>query len=124
MTPVGISPPGCHFTARRITRARAVARQATTAVGRMRVGDEGYCPVGAVYVAPASPARADQGRDVASTARFLLPESDVYSEPSPLAKLHVRRLEGGFAIRLPPGEVPSRYLPRHIPGSLPVIATE
>jgi hypothetical protein len=124
MIPVGISQPGCHLTTHRITRARAVARQATIAVGQMRVGDEGYCPVGAVYVAPASPTGADERRDVASTARFLLPESDVYSEPSPLAKLHVRRLEDGFAIRLPPGEVPSRYRPRPIPGSLPVIATQ
>jgi hypothetical protein len=90
----------------------------------MRVGDEGYCAVGAVYVAPASPTVPDEGRDVASTTRFLLPDSDVYSEPSPTAKVHVRRLEDGCAIRLPPGEVPSRYLPRPVPGSLPVIGTE
>jgi hypothetical protein len=94
------------------------------AVGQMRVGDEGYCPVGAVYVAPASPTGADEGRDVASTAQFLLPDSDVYSEPSPMAKVHLRRLEDGFAIRLPPGEVPSRYLPGLVPGSFPVVATE
>jgi hypothetical protein len=124
MMPVGISPPGCHLTTHRITRASAVARQATFAIGQMRVGDEGYCAVGTVYVAPASPTGPDEGRDIACTARFLLPDSDVYSEPSPLAKVHVRRLEDGFSIRLPPGEVPSRYLPRPVPGSLPVVETE
>jgi hypothetical protein len=101
-----------------------VALQATIAVGQMRVGDEGYCPVGAVYVAPASPTGPDEGRGVASTKRFLLPNSDVYSEPSPTAKVHVRRLEDGFSIRMPPGEVASRYLSRPVPGSLPVVATE
>ena len=101
-----------------------MARQATIAIGQMRVGDEGYCPVAAVYVAPASPTGADEGRDVASTAQFLLPDSDVYSEPSPMAQVHVRRLADGCAIRLPPGQVPSRYLPRLVPGSLPVVAIE
>jgi hypothetical protein len=101
-----------------------VARQATIAVGQMRVGDEGYCPVGAVYVAPASPTGADESRGVASTTRFLLPDSDIYSEPSPLAKVRVRRLEDGVEIRLPPGEVASRYLRRLVPGSFPVVATE
>jgi hypothetical protein len=124
MMPVGISPPGCHLTTRRIMRARAVARQATIAVGQMRVGDEGYCIVGALYVAPVSPTGPDEGRGVAHTAQFLLPDSDVYSEPSPTAKVHVTRLEDGFAIRLPPGEVASRYLPRPVPGSLPVVGTE
>jgi hypothetical protein len=90
----------------------------------MRVGDEGYCRVGAVYVAPASPTGADEGRGVAATTRFLLPDSDISSEPSPTAKVHVRRLEDGVEIRMPPGEVPSRYLPRPVPGSLPVVATE
>jgi hypothetical protein len=94
------------------------------AVSQMQVGDEGYCPIQAVYVAPSSPRGKDEGRDVASTSRFLLPDSEVYSESSPTAKVHVRRLEDGVAIRLPPGEVPSRYL-RHIaPGSLPVVAIE
>jgi hypothetical protein len=94
------------------------------AVGQMKVGDEGYCPFGAVYVAPSSPTGTDEGRRVAATARFLLFDSDVYCEPSPLAKVHVKRLDDGFAIRLPPGEVPSRYLRRPIPSSLPVVATE
>jgi hypothetical protein len=124
MMPVEISSPGCHLTSHRITRASAVALQATIAVGRLRVGDEGYCRVGAVYVAPASPTGADEGRGVASTTRFLLPDSDVYSEPSPMAKVHVRRLEDGIAIRMPPGEVASHYLPRPVPGSLPVVATD
>lgn len=101
-----------------------MARQATIGVGQMRVGDEGYCPLDAVYVAPSSPRGLNEGRDVASTGRFLLPESDVYPEPSPMAKVHLRRLEDGFAIRLPPGEVPSRYLPQPVPGSLPVVAVE
>src|SRR5690348_4148831 len=99
--PVGISPPGCHLTTRRIMRARAVARQATIAVGQMRVGDEGYCVVSALYVAPVSPTGPGEGRGVAHTAQFLLPDSDVYSEPSPTAKVHITRLEDGFAIRLP-----------------------
>jgi hypothetical protein len=101
-----------------------VARQATIAVGRMLVGGEGYCPLGAVYVAPSAPTGPDGGGGVASTARFLLADSDAYPEPSPMAGVHIRRLEGGFAIRLPPGEVPSRYLPRPVPGSFPVVATE
>jgi hypothetical protein len=90
----------------------------------MRVGDEGYCHAGAVFAAPADPRRPDEGRGVASTARFLFPESDVYSELSPRARIHVRRTEDGFAIRMPPAEVPSRYLRRAAPGSLPVIAVE
>ncbi len=101
-----------------------MARQATIAVGQMRVGDEGYCVVGALYVAPVSPTGPDEGRGVARTAQYLLLDSDVYSEPSPTAKVHVTRLEDGFAIRLPPGEVASRYLPRPVPGSLPVVGTE
>jgi hypothetical protein len=101
-----------------------VERQATIAIGRMRVGDEGYCAIGAVYVAPASPTGRDEGRGVAATTPFLLPDSDVCPEPSPTAKVHVRRLEDGFAIRLPPGEVASRYLPQPVPGSLSVIGTE
>jgi hypothetical protein len=101
-----------------------VARQATIAVSQMLVGEEGYCPIEALYVAPSSPSGSDVFCDVASTSRFLLPESDAYSEPSPMAKVHIRRLEDGFAIRLPPGEVPSRYLRRPVPGSLPVIAGE
>jgi hypothetical protein len=103
-------------------RARTVANQATIAVGQMRVGDEGYCPIDSVYVAPSSPRGPDEGCDVAATARFLLPDSDVCPEPSPRAKVHVRRVEDGYAIRLPPGEVASRYLRRPVPGSLPVIA--
>jgi hypothetical protein len=94
------------------------------AVSQMRVGDEGYCPVQAVYVVPSSPRGEDEGRDVASTSRFLLPDSDVYSQPSPTAKVHLRRLEDGVAIHLPPGEVPSRYLRRIVPGSIPVVAIE
>ena len=94
------------------------------AASQMQVGDEGYCPVQDVYLAPSSPRGEDEGRDVASTSRFLLPDSDVYSEPSPTAKVHVRRLEEGFAIRMPPGEVASRYLRRLVPGSFPVVATE
>ena len=101
-----------------------MASKATIAVGQMRVGDEGYCAVGAVYVAPASPSGPDEVRRVASTTRFLLPDSDVYDEPSPTAKVHVRRLDDGFAIRMPPGEVASRYLPRPVPGPLPVVGTE
>jgi hypothetical protein len=109
---------------RRIARARTVARQATIAVDQLRVGEQGYCPVEAVYLAPSSPRGPDEGRDVASTAFFVLPESDVYSEPSPTAKILVRRQEDGFVIRLPHGEVPSRYRPRPAPGSLPIIALE
>jgi hypothetical protein len=122
MIHVGISPLGCYVSTGRIARSRAVARQATIAAGQMRVGDEGYCPLDAVYVAPSSPRGPNEGRDVASTGRFLLPESEVYPEPSPMAKVHLRRLEDGFAIRLPPGEVPSRYLPQPVPGSIPVMA--
>jgi hypothetical protein len=102
----------------------AVASQPTMAVGRMRVGEGGYCPIEAVYVAPLSPKGPDEGRAVASTARFLRPDAGVYSEPSPLAKVRIRRMEDGFAIRLPPGEVPSRYLPQPGPGSVPVVTVE
>jgi hypothetical protein len=101
-----------------------MARQATISIGQMLVGDEGYCHVDTVYVAPSSPIGSDEGRNVAATCRFLLPESDVYPEPSPMAKVHVRRLEDGFAIRVPPGEVASRYLRRPVPGSFPVLAIE
>jgi hypothetical protein len=107
-----------------IARARAVASQATIAIGHMQVGDEGYCPLGAVYVAPSCSTGPDDDRNVASTARFLLPDTDVYTEPSQMAKVHIRRLEDGFAIKLPPGEVASRYLQRPVPGSLPVLAIE
>lgn len=101
-----------------------MARQATIPVGQMVVGEEGYCGIEVVYVAPSSPRGPDKGREVAATARFLLPDADVYSEPSPMAKVQIRRLEDGFAIRLPPGEVATRYLRRPDPGSLPVIAFE
>jgi hypothetical protein len=94
------------------------------AIGQMQVGDEGYCPVAAVYVAPCSPRAPAQGRDVASTARFLFPDAAVCSEASPRAKARIRRLEDGFSVRLPPGEVPSRYLRQARSGSFPVIAIE
>ena len=101
-----------------------MASQATIAIGQMQVGDEGYCPLAAVYVAPSSPRGPDQGRDVASTARFLLPDADIYSEASPRAKVRIRRLGDGFAVRLPPGEVPSRYVRQPRSGSLPIVAVE
>ncbi len=101
-----------------------MARQATIAIGQMQVGDEGYCQVNAVYVAPSSPSGTEEGRDVASTTHFLLSDADVSSEPSPMAKVHVKRLEDGFAIRVPHGEVLSRYLRQPVPGSLTVTAIE
>lgn len=100
-----------------------MASRATISVGQTQVGDEGFCPVATVYLAPSSP-RGQDGHDVATTSRFLLPDSDLWSEPSELAKVHVRRMEDGYAIRLPPGEVVTRYLPRPVPGSFLVIATE
>jgi hypothetical protein len=90
----------------------------------MQVGEEGYCSIDAMYVAPSSPPGPNEGHDVGMTARFLLPEAELYSEPSPMAKVHIRRLEDGFAITLPPGEVASRYRRCPVPGSLPVIATD
>jgi hypothetical protein len=103
---------------------RAMASRETIAVGQMQVGEEGYCRIEAIYVAPSSPRGPDESRDVAPTACFLLHDADVYSEPSPLAKLRVRRLEDGFAVRMPPGEVPSRYVRQPRPGSFPVVAME
>jgi hypothetical protein len=102
----------------------SVATQATIAANQMRVGDEGYCLIDAVYAAPSSPTGPEAGRGVASTSLFIHPDADVYPEPSPLAKVHVRRLEDGFAIRLPAGEVASRYLPQPRPESLAVVAVE
>lgn len=102
----------------------AVPSRATIAVGQLQVGEEGYCSLEAVYVAPTSPKAPDEGRDVAATALFLLPDSEIYSEPSPLAKMHIRRLEEGYAVHLPAGEFPSRYRRSPAPDSLPVIATE
>jgi hypothetical protein len=101
-----------------------VARQATIAIGQMQVGDEGYCHVQAVYAAPSSPKGPEEGRDVAATTYFLLPDADVTSEPSPMAKVYVKRLEDGFTIRVPHGEVLSRYLRQPVPGSLTVTAIE
>lgn len=101
-----------------------MASQATIAIGQMAVGDEGYCAVDAVFLAPSSSRGPDEGRDVAATAYFLRPDADVYSESSPIAKVHIRRREDGYAIGLPPGEVPSRYLRQPVPGSLRIVATE
>jgi hypothetical protein len=121
----GTDPPayGLDITERR-ANVRIVTPRSTIAVGQLRVGDEGYCPVDAVYLAPSSPSGTDEGRDVAATARYLLPDAGIYLEPSPRAKLRLRRLEDGLAIRLPPGDVPSRYRRRPVPGSLPVVAIE
>jgi hypothetical protein len=102
----------------------AVASQATIAVGQMRVGEEGYCPVDAVYAAPSSSTGPDGARGVASTSHFIDPDAELYSEPSPWAKLHIWRQEDGFVIRLPSGYVPSRYLAQPSPESLPVVAIE
>jgi hypothetical protein len=99
----------------------SVASQATIAVGQMQIGEEGYCPVEAVYMAPSSPIGPEGGRGVASTSRYLVPDADVYPEPSPRAKVHVRRLEEGFAIQVPSGEVASRYRRQPYPDSLPVV---
>jgi hypothetical protein len=41
-----------------------------------------------------------------------------------MARVHIRRREDGYAVRMPPGEVASRYRRCHAPGSLPVIAPE
>jgi hypothetical protein len=101
-----------------------VGRQATIAVGQMLVGDEGYCSSASVYVTPSSPRGSDEGRDVAATAHFLLADADVYPDPSPIAKVRVKRLEGGVSIHLAPGEVASRYFLAPTPGSLPVVAIE
>jgi hypothetical protein len=90
----------------------------------VQVGEEAYCSREAVYVAPSTPRGSDEGRDVASTGLFLLPDAEVCSEPSPMAKVHIRRLEDGFAVRFPPGEVASRYRRCPAPGSLPVIVPE
>jgi hypothetical protein len=93
-------------------------------VGQMQVGDEGFCSLDALYVAPRPPQGPGDAPVVACVSPFLLPESPVFGEPSASAKVHIRRLEAGFAILLPPGEVPSRYCREHPPGSLPVVAIE
>jgi hypothetical protein len=120
----GILTTRMSFDDRLDREGNAVASQATIVVGQMRVGEGGYCRIEAVYVAPSSPRGPDVGRAVASTARFLRPDAGVYSEPSPLAKVRIRRMEDGVAIWLPPGEVPSRYLPQPRPGSVPVVTVE
>ena len=101
-----------------------MASEAMIALGQVPVGDEVYCSREAVYVAPSTPRGPDEGRDVAATGLFLLPDARVYPEPGPMAKVHIRRLEDGFAIRLPPGEVASRYRRCPAPGSLPVVEPE
>jgi hypothetical protein len=101
-----------------------MASRATIAISQLNVGEQGYCPIDAVIVAPASPRGAEDGRDVAATAYLLAPEAEVAPEPSPTAKVHVSRRDEGYVIRLVAGEVPSRYLRRPGPGSIPVVAIE
>lgn len=101
-----------------------MASCAKTALCQMPIDEAGYCLLEAVYVAPCSPRGPEDGRNVGETALYMRPDADVFAEPSPIAKVYVRRLEGGFAIQLPAGEMPSRYLGRPVEGSLPVIALE
>ncbi len=98
--------------------------RATTPLSQLQVGEEGFCTLDAIYVAPSAPSGPDEGRDVATTALFLLPDAEVHAEPVMTSKVHVQRVEDGLVIRVPKGEVPSRYLPQIVPGSLPVVATE
>jgi hypothetical protein len=98
-----------------------VENRVTIPASELQVGDQGYCTLDSIYVAPSGP---DEGHDVGSTARFLLPDANIYTEPVTTAKVHVTRLENGLAIRVPTGEVPSRYLPQVVPGSVPVLAAE
>jgi hypothetical protein len=101
-----------------------MAHLASMTVGGMQAGEKGFCSLDALYVAPRPPRGPGDHPSVASVSPYLLPESPVFREPSALAKVHIGRLEDGFAIRLPPGEVPSSYRREHPPGSQPVVAIE
>ncbi len=101
-----------------------MASQPTIQVGQMQVGDEGYCAIEAVYLAPSASADSEAGRNVAATSLFLHPDADVQAEPSPLAKVQVLRREDGFVVRVPHGEAASRYLPRPCDGAIPVVGVE
>jgi hypothetical protein len=101
-----------------------MAHLASMTVGEMQASDEGFCSLDAIYVAPRPPRGPGDHLSVASVSPYLFPESPVFGEPSAMAKVHIRRLEGGFAIRLPPGEVPSSYRREHPPGSQPVVAID
>ena len=93
-------------------------------VGRMQVDDEGFCSKDALYVAPRPSRGPGDNPSVAEVSPFLLPDSPVCGEPSARAKVHIRRLEDGFVICLPPGEVPSSYRREHPPGPQPVVAID
>jgi hypothetical protein len=101
-----------------------MAHLASMTVGRMQAGDEGFCSKDALYVAPRPPRGPGDDPSVADVSPFLLPDSSVCGEPSARAKVPIRRLEAGFAICLPPGEVPSSYRREHPPDSCPVVVIE
>ena len=97
---------------------------ASMTVGQMQVGDEGFSSLDALYVAPRPPRGSGDHPSVASVSPFLVPDSPVFGEAVAMAKVRIRRLEDGFAIRLPPGEVPSSYRREHPPDSCPVVVIE
>ena len=101
-----------------------MTHQVKKMVRQLQIGDEGYCPVDAFYVAPSSPKGSGDSSGVGSTLPFLLPETHVYPQFSPSAKVRIRRMEEGYAIRLPSGEVLSRYRGQPVPGSLPIFAID
>ena len=101
-----------------------MAHLASMTVGQMRASDEGFCSLDAIYVAPKPPRGPGDHLSGASVSPYLFPESPVFGAPSGMAKVHIRRLEDGFAIRLPPGEVPSSYRREHPPDSCPVVVIE
>ena len=103
-----------------------MASRATIAAVEMRVGDEGFCLLGCrlrgarrLRKVPRGPRRRFHGPLPRARSGHLL-RAIVDGQGT----RQVGRLDEGFAIRLPPGEVPSRYLPQAAPDSLPIIAFE
>lgn len=101
-----------------------MANRATIPISQLQPGEQGYCAMEVIYVAPSAPAGPEEGRSVGETERFVLPDAEIHAEQTPLAKARLRRLEAGLALHLPSGELPTRYRPRVLPGSLPVVALE
>lgn len=101
-----------------------MANRATIPVSQLQAGEQGYCAMEAIYIAPSAPTGPEEGRGVGDTERFVPPDAEVHAEPTPLAKVRIRRLEAGLSLHLPSGELPTRYRPQVVPGSVPVVALE
>jgi hypothetical protein len=95
-------------------------------LSEMEIGEEGFCSVLSLYGGPALPVWGEDARvsGIPVTTRTFLMDSEVYSKPSPEARLRVKRLKMGFSVGFPDGAPTVKFRAGHLPKPLPVVGMD